>query len=103
MSSAVSQSTHEFGLRLALGASTADLLRMVMSRGLALSAGGVLLGAVASVELTRLLGNLLFDVSPRDPTAFGSALVVMGLAASAACFVPAWRATRTDPLRALRG
>jgi predicted permease len=103
MSSAVSQSTHEFGLRLALGASTADLLRMVMSRGLALAAGGVLLGAVASVELTRLLGNLLFDVSPRDPTAFGSALVVMGLAASAACFVPAWRATRTDPLRALRG
>lgn len=103
MSSAVSQSTREFGLRLALGATASDLLRLVMSRGLALSAAGVLLGAGAAVELTRLLGNLLFQVSPRDPAAFASAFAVMAVAASVACFVPAWRATRTDPLLALRG
>jgi ABC-type lipoprotein release transport system permease subunit len=52
--------------------------------------------------LTRLLGNLLYKVSPRDPLAFGSAFVVMAVASLAACFLPAWRATRTDPARALR-
>ena len=103
MSSAVSQSTREFGLRLALGATANDLLRLVLSRGLVLSAVGVILGAGAAIQLTRLLGNLLYKVSPRDPVAFATAFVVMAIASSAACFVPAWRATRTDPLLALRG
>jgi predicted permease len=103
MSSAVSQSLREFGLRLALGARTSDLMRLVMTRGLALSAAGVLVGAGAALELTRLLGSLLYHVSPRDPLAFGFAFVVMGVASSLACFLPAWRATRTDPLLALRG
>ncbi len=103
MSSAVSQSTRELGLRLALGANAADLLRLVMSRGLALAGAGVVVGTAAAVELTRLLGDLLYHVSPRDPMAFASAFVVMAIASSAACFVPAWRATRTDPLLALRG
>ena len=102
MSYAVSQSRRELGLRMALGAGASNLLRLVLSRGLALTAGGVLLGAAAALGLTRLLGNLLYNVSPRDPLAFGSALVVMTVAALAACFVPAWRATRTDPARALR-
>ena len=102
MSYAVSQSTRELGLRMALGASASNLLRLVMSRGLALTAGGVLLGTAAALALTRLLGNLLYNVSPRDPLAFGSALVVMTVAALAACFLPAWRATRTDPARVLR-
>src|SRR5713101_3282483 len=102
MSYAVSQSTRELGLRMALGAGTSNLLRLVMSRGLALTAGGVLLGAAAALALTRLLGNLLYNVSPRDPLAFGSAFVVMTIAALAACLLPAWRATRTDPARALR-
>jgi predicted permease len=102
MSYAVSQSTREMGLRMALGAGASNLLRLVMSRGLALTAGGVALGAVVALGLTRLLGNLLYKVSPRDPVAFGSALVVMTIAALAACFLPAWRATRTDPARALR-
>jgi ABC-type antimicrobial peptide transport system permease subunit len=102
MSYAVSQSTRELGLRMALGAGASNLLRLVMSRGLALTAGGVLLGAAAALALTRLLGNLLYKVSPRDPLAFGSALVVMAVTALAACFLPAWRATRTDPARALR-
>ena len=102
MSYAVSQSTRELGLRMALGADASNLLRLVMSRGLALTAGGVLLGAAVSLALTRLLGNLLYKVSPRDPLAFGSAFVVMTIASLAACFLPAWRATRIDPVRALR-
>src|SRR6266446_1991775 len=102
MSYAVSQSTRELGLRMALGADASSLLRLVMSRGLALTAGGVLLGAAVALGLTRLLGNLLYKVSPYDPLAFGSALAVMTMAALAACFLPAWRATRTDPARALR-
>src|SRR6266702_1905371 len=102
MSYAVSQSTRELGLRMALGAGTSNLLRLVMSRGLTLTAGGVLLGAAVALALTRLLGNLLYKVSPRDPLAFGSAFMVMTIAALAACFLPAWRATRTDPARVLR-
>jgi len=102
MSYAVSQSTRELGLRMALGADASNLLRLVLSRGLALTGAGVLLGVATALLLTRLLGNLLFHVSPRDPVAFASAFIVMTLAASAACFLPAWRATRTDPARILR-
>jgi len=102
MSYAVSQSTRELGLRMALGAGTTNLLRLVISRGLALTASGLALGAAVALGLTRLLGSLLYKVSPHDPLAFGSAFVVMTIAALAACFLPAWRATRTDPVRALR-
>lgn len=102
MSYTVSQSTRELGLRMALGASAQDLLRMVMSHGMALTGAGVVLGVVAALSLTRLLGNMLYKVSPRDPLAFGAAFVVMAIASLAACFLPAWRATRTDPVRALR-
>jgi predicted permease len=102
MSYAVSQSTRELGLRMALGADASNLLRLVLSRGLALTAGGVLLGAAVALALTRLMGNLLYHVSPHEPLAFGAAFAVMTLASLAACFLPAWRATRTDPARALR-
>ena len=102
MSYAVSQSARELGLRMALGAEASNVWRLVMSRGLALIAIGVLLGAVAALGLTRLMGNLLYRVSPRDPLAFGAAFAVMTIAALAACFLPALRATRTDPARALR-
>jgi len=102
MSYAVSQSRRELGLRMALGADRSDLLRLVMSHGLALTAGGVAMGAVAALVLTRQIGDLLFKVSPHDPLAFGSAFVVMAVVAAAACLVPAWRATRTDPVTALR-
>jgi macrolide transport system ATP-binding/permease protein len=102
MSYAVSQSTRELGLRMALGAGASNLLRLVLSRGLALTAGGVALGTAVALGLTRLLGNLLYKMSPRDPLAFGSAFVIMTIAALVACFLPAWRATRTDPARALR-
>ncbi|HWN65627.1 MAG TPA: ABC transporter permease [Candidatus Binatus sp.] len=102
MSYAVSQGTRELGLRMALGARAGDLLRLVMSRGLTLTAAGVLLGATAGLALTRLMSNLLYKVSPRDPLAFGSAFVVMIIVALLACLLPAWRAMRIDPARALR-
>ena len=102
MSYAVSQSTRELGLRMALGASASNLLRLVLSRGLALTGAGVLLGAATALLLTRLLGNLLYKVSPRDPVAFGCAFAVMALVSVAACLLPAWRAARTNPMRALR-
>src|SRR5437016_832525 len=102
MSYAVSQSTRELGLRMALGAGASNLLRLVLSRGLALTGAGVLLGAATALLLTRLLGNLLYKVSPRDPVAFGCAFAFMALVSIAACLLPAWRAARTDPMRALR-
>jgi len=102
MSYVVSQSTRELGLRMALGASAGDVLRLVMSHGLALTTGGMVLGVTAALALTRQLGSLLFNVSPHDPLAFATALGVMTVAALVACFLPAWKATRTDPVRALR-
>jgi predicted permease len=102
MSYAVSQGARELGLRMALGANASNLLRLVMSRGLRLTGAGILLGAVGALALTRLLGNLLYKVSSRDTAVFGSALVVMIITAAVACLLPAWRATHTDPARALR-
>src|SRR5207248_1489417 len=102
MSFAVSQSARELGLRLALGANGTDLLRIVMSRGLRLTLSGVAVGAIAAFSLTRLMGDLLYKTNPRDPSSFARALIVMIFAAFAACLLPAWRAMRTDPLKALR-
>jgi ABC-type antimicrobial peptide transport system permease subunit len=102
MSYSVSQGTRELGLRMALGAGTKDLMRLVLSRGLLLTASGVAIGVVGAVVLTHLMSNMLYKVSPRDPVAFGSALAVITIASLAACFFPAWRATRIDPTQALR-
>src|SRR6266404_2162627 len=102
MSYSVSQGTRELGLRMALGAGTADLLRMVVGRGLRLTIAGIYLGGIAALMLTRLMGNLLYKVGPHDPIAFGFALIVMITVAFMACFLPARRATRIDPVRALR-
>jgi macrolide transport system ATP-binding/permease protein len=102
MSYAVSQSTRELGLRMALGAGTSNLLRLVLSRGLLLTTSGIIIGVALALLLTRLLGDLLYQVSPRDPLAFAAAFAVMTVASIAACFLPAWRAARTDPMRALR-
>jgi ABC-type antimicrobial peptide transport system permease subunit len=87
---------------MALGARPLDLFRLVTFRGLALTAGGVVLGVAAALSLTRLIGDLLYKVNPRDPLAFGAAFLVLTIASSAACLLPAWRATRTDPVQALR-
>jgi len=102
MSYTVSQSTRELGLRMALGARTADVLRLVMSQSLRLTAGGLVLGVGAALGLTRLIANLLYRVSPRDPVVFGWSLGAMAVASVIACLVPAWRAMRIDPVRALR-
>ena len=87
---------------MALGAGPSNVLRLVLSRGLLLTTTGIIIGVALALLLTRLLGNLLYQVSPRDPLAFATAFTVMTLASSAACFLPAWRATQTDPMRALR-
>ena len=102
MSYAVSQSTRELGLRVALGAAPSHLLRLVMSRGFVLIGLGIALGLALALATTRLFGYLLYGVSPHDPMSFGSALLIITICSMAACLLPAWRATRTDPLRALR-
>jgi ABC-type antimicrobial peptide transport system permease subunit len=98
----VSQGTRELGLRMALGADAKDLMRLVMLRGLLLTASGIAIGAIAAIVLTRLMGDLLYKISPHDPLAFGMAFAVIAIASLAACFLPAWRATRIDPVLALR-
>ena len=102
MSYAVSQSTRDLGLRIALGATAPDLLRLVMSQGFFLTAGGVAAGAAAALGLTRLMGYVLYNVSPRDPLTFAAAFLVMALVCASACLLPALRAAKIDPIRALR-
>jgi predicted permease len=102
MSYSVSQATRELGMRMALGAGARDILRLVLSRGLRLTIAGIAIGGVGALLLTRLMGNLLYKVSPHDPLAFGSALAVTAIASLAACFLPARRAIRIDPAQVLR-
>lgn len=99
---AVSQNSRELGLRMALGARAPDLVRLVLSHCLLLIAGGIALGMAAALVFSRLLGVYLYDVSPRDPLAFGSATIMMVLLALVASFIPAWRAVHMDPTQALR-
>src|SRR5437868_11094810 len=98
----VSQATRELGMRVALGAGARDILRLVLSRGLRLTIAGIAIGGITALLLTRLMGNLLYKVSPRDPIAFGLALIILLAVALLACFLPARRATRVDPVQALR-
>ncbi|HTL66216.1 MAG TPA: ABC transporter permease [Lacunisphaera sp.] len=98
----VSQRTAEFGLRLALGAQPADVVRHILRRGLVLAAAGTLLGAGLALALARLLSGFLFGVSPFDPATFLTVALVLIAIALLACWLPARRATRVDPLVALR-
>ncbi len=98
----VKQSTHEIGIRMALGASGRSIVRGFLSKGLRLGAIGAALGIVAALSLTRLLGALLFGVSATDGTAFVRALLIVFAGVAVATIVPAWRAARTNPLTALR-
>lgn len=102
MSYAVAQSTRELALRIALGAGAANLFQLVISRGLRLTAAGLLFGTGMALLMTRLLGQLLYNVSPYDPAVFGLAFAVMTITATFACLLPALRASRTDPARVLR-
>ena len=102
MSYMVGQRLSEIGLRMALGASTGDVLRMVLREGLMLSGIGLAIGLAAAVAASRLLGSLLFEVKPTDPLTYAAVAAILGVVALAACYIPAWRATRVDPLVALR-
>ncbi len=102
MSYVATQRTHEVGVRLALGAQQADILRMVVRRCLVLTATGVGVGLVGALWLTRLLRTLLFEVSGADPATFTGVAVLLTIVAVLACWLPARRAARVDPMVALR-
>ena len=98
----VTERKQEIGIRMALGADRGKVLRLVLGRGLLLSGIGLAIGLAASLGLTRVMATLLFNVTPTDPLTLASVAAVIALVAAAACIIPAWRATRVDPLTVLR-
>jgi ABC-type antimicrobial peptide transport system permease subunit len=98
----VGQRTREIGIRIALGAQRADILRMVLGRGASMALVGVALGLVGALGLTRLMSGLLFGVSATDPLTFLAVAWLLTFVALTACYIPARRATRVDPIIALR-
>jgi putative ABC transport system permease protein len=102
MAYSVAQRTQEFGIRIALGASRADVLKLVLRQGLILTAAGIVLGLIATVSVTRLMTSVLFEVRPGDPLILGLAALILGSVAMLASYLPARRATKVDPMLALR-
>jgi putative ABC transport system permease protein len=102
MSYLVAQRAQELGIRMALGAQPRDVLRLVLERGVMLTVAGLAIGLVAAFAITRLLSKLLFGVSATDPLTFFGIAILLGLVALAACWIPARRAMRVDPMTALR-
>jgi putative ABC transport system permease protein len=98
----VTQRTHEIGIRMALGACRSDVMRLVLGHGIRLMAGGVIIGIAAALALNRLISSLLFGVSANDFPTFAAVVILLIVVSMAACYIPAWRATRVDPLIALR-
>jgi ABC-type antimicrobial peptide transport system permease subunit len=102
MSYSFSQRTHEVGVRIALGAQRLDILRMALGEGMLIVIIGLASGLVVAVIMTRFFRSMLFGVAPTDPTTFLSVSAILAVAAFLACYIPAKRATRVDPLTALR-
>jgi ABC-type antimicrobial peptide transport system permease subunit len=102
MSYSVTQRTRELGIRIALGAGRREVLGLVLRQGLAMVAVGIALGVTGALMLTRVMSTLLFGVSTTDPAVFSAIVVVLSATASIATYMPARRATRVDPLVALR-
>jgi putative ABC transport system permease protein len=102
ISYSVAQRTHEIGIRLALGAQRKDVMRMVLKQGVNIAFMGVSIGLAASIGLTRLMSSLLFSVSANDPATFAGVALLLIAVAMLACYIPARRATRVDPMVALR-
>jgi len=102
LSHAVTQRTHEMGIRMALGAQVSDVLKLVLKQGMLLAFVGEAIGLVGAFVLTRLIRGLLFGVTPNDATTFVVVVAVLGVVALLACYLPARRATKVDPLIALR-
>jgi ABC-type antimicrobial peptide transport system permease subunit len=98
----VTQRTHEIGVRMALGAQVVDVLRLVLSRAMVLAGVGIVIGVAGAVAVTRYLGSMLFEVKPIDVVTFIGVAIVLALVVFIACLVPARRATKIDPLEALR-
>jgi putative ABC transport system permease protein len=99
---AVAQRTHEFGIRQALGATRGDILRLVLISGAAMTVAGLVSGLALAAASTRLLGSLLFGVTPFDPFTFAAVAGVLAAAAAGAAYLPAYRATRISAAVALR-
>jgi putative ABC transport system permease protein len=102
MALSVSQRTHEIGVRMAIGARPAEIVRMILRQGMGLAITGVVLGVLAAFALTHTVSTFLFGVTPTDPITFVGVAAVLSAAALTACYVPARRAAKVDPLRALR-
>jgi putative ABC transport system permease protein len=102
MALSVSQRTHEIGVRMAIGARPAEIVGMVLKQGMALAVAGVAAGVFGAFALTHAVKSLLFGVTPTDPATFGAVAMVLAAAAFAACYIPARRAAKVDPLQALR-